>query len=136
MLLKTKNIHSAIINVNLITCITNSTGGGCDIRVGEHRSFHDDRSDEQVKAFIEFDYNTMFNDSNVPAQWDAVEVHPVIQLEDGVCEVCEPKDASFYSVYLHNVGGGIQCIADLPTELLANQLAVLISASSRNYRQP
>lgn len=28
------------------------------------------------------------------------------------CEVCEPKDATMWSVYIHRDGKGVQCVAD------------------------
>ena len=45
--------------------------------------------------------------------WDDVEVHPVARLEDGSCEVVDEGEHSFWSVYVHLVEGGVQCVADL-----------------------
>lgn len=65
-------------------------------------------------------------------RWDDTEVSPVHYIgdkgEDGIqhMETCEEEEADLYSVYLHQLEGGVQCIADLPTKELAEQLAQLI----------
>jgi hypothetical protein len=61
-----------------------------------------------------------------PMHWDALEVHPVFEEEDGNCSVCEPDEATFFSVYVHDVNGGVLCIADLPTLDEAEELRELI----------
>ncbi len=69
-------------------------------------------------------------------KWDRVEIHPVVYLpEHHDCfEPCEDNDPDLYcwSVYLHQIKGGIQCIADLPTRELAEQLAKLIKNASKS----
>ena len=67
-----------------------------------------------------------FLDDLTVEAFDKIEVWPVADLGDGQCETCEPEHADFYSVYVHLVEGGIQCIADLPTKKLADSLANLI----------
>ena len=67
-------------------------------------------------------------------EWDDIEVSPVLE-EDGNCEVCEEGEETFWSVYLHQVTGGVQCVADLPTKELAYALASLIQESSLSRRQ-
>lgn len=42
---------------------------------------------------------------------DGLEVSPVRE-EDGCCEVCEPDEATMWSVYIHRDGEGVQCVAD------------------------
>ncbi len=42
---------------------------------------------------------------------DGLEVSPVRE-EDGNCEVCEPEEATMWSVYIHIDGQGVQCVAD------------------------
>jgi hypothetical protein len=59
-------------------------------------------------------------------KWDAVEVHPVWQDENGNCDVVDEGNETFWSVYLHQVQGGVLCVADLPTKELALKLAELI----------
>lgn len=49
-------------------------------------------------------------------KWDAIEIYPIIEDEQGICEVTTKGQESFWSVYLHQVNGGVRCIADLPTE--------------------
>lgn len=58
--------------------------------------------------------------------WDEIEISPVTEY-DGVCEVTEEGKESFWSVYLHQIGGGVKCIADLPYKKQALFLAKLIS---------
>lgn len=46
------------------------------------------------------------------SEYDAIEIHPVIET-DGICEVTDnPAEASIWSVYLHLITGGVECIAD------------------------
>ena len=66
--------------------------------------------------------------------WDGVEVHPVID-ENGICSICEAGEESFWSVYLHQIEGGVECIADLPTEELAYQFAFLLVTSVLSYQK-
>lgn len=50
------------------------------------------------------------------ATWDEIEIHPIVEVENGFCEVVDEGEESFWSVYLHQVNGGVRCIADLPTK--------------------
>lgn len=50
------------------------------------------------------------------SNWDAIEIHPIIEDENGYCEVVDEGEESFWSVYLHQINGGVRCIADLPTK--------------------
>ena len=74
-----------------------------------------------------------FAPSAAVGAWDTVEVQPVFCGENGICEVCEESEASFFSVYLHQVSGGVDCVADLPTLELAKQLAELIENACKSY---
>ncbi len=68
-------------------------------------------------------------------KWDNVEVHPVVYLPEHDCfDQCDEDDPNLYcwSVYLHQIKGGIQCIADLPTKELAEQLAKLIKYAAKS----
>lgn len=58
--------------------------------------------------------------------WDNVEIMPVWCREDEVCDVCDAGKESMWSVYLHQVSGGVVCIADTPTEKDAEDLMTLI----------
>jgi hypothetical protein len=47
--------------------------------------------------------------------FDGIEIHPVLSYRDGnlICfEICDPEMAESWSVYLHNMEGGVTCIAD------------------------
>lgn len=54
--------------------------------------------------------------------YDGLEVSPVKTYpeadgENGTfCEVCEPHEADFWSVYAHLVAGGVECFEDFGTE--------------------
>ena len=50
------------------------------------------------------------------SKWDEIEIHPIVEDENGFCEVVNEGQESFWSVYLHQTNGGLKCIADLPTK--------------------
>jgi len=50
------------------------------------------------------------------SKWDEIEIHPIVEDENGFCEVVNEGQESFWSVYLHQTNGGLNCIADLPTK--------------------
>lgn len=61
--------------------------------------------------------NTLiFIPEEAKSNWDAIEIHPIVEDENGFCEVVDEGEESFWSVYLHQTGGGLRCIADLPTK--------------------
>lgn len=64
--------------------------------------------------------------------WDNIEIDPIIEV-DGGCEVCDKGEENFWSVYVHNVEGGVSCIADVPTEEKAIQLSKLIGNAVKHY---
>ena len=49
-------------------------------------------------------------------RWDEIEIHPIVEDENGFCDVATEGEESFWSVYLHQKSGGLRCIADLPTK--------------------
>lgn len=59
-------------------------------------------------------------DCTEPEDWSVfnwLEIHPVIEdPESGWCEVCQPNEASFWSVYAHLKDGGCECLTDVPTK--------------------
>ena len=65
--------------------------------------------------------------------WDDVEVHPVHMDEQNNCDVCEEGQETFWSVYLHQKEGGVNCIADLPTKEMAYKLASLIETLVKSH---
>ncbi len=71
-------------------------------------------------------------------QWNGIEVHPCKEYPDGkgasFVEQCEPEEADFWSVYLHLKAGGLECVADLPTEALANSLADLLTLTQKAFK--
>lgn len=72
---------------------------------------------------------TLFNccPGFLPPDWqrfDGFEVSAVNE-EDGLCETCEPHEATFWTVYGHCREGGVDAITDVSTERLAMQIAGL-----------
>ena len=65
--------------------------------------------------------------------WDDTEVSPVCYVGNDAVEVCEEGEENFYSLYLHQVEGGVQCIADLPTKELATDLEKLLQNAISHY---
>ena len=68
-----------------------------------------------------------FSPESAKDKWDNIEIHDSY-------EQCDEDDPNIHcwSVYLHQIKGGIQCIADLPTRELAEQLAKLIKNASKS----
>jgi hypothetical protein len=66
--------------------------------------------------------------------WDAIEIDAVFEDEDGNCEVVTDSGSpiSYYSVYLHQVKGGVQCVADLSTMRHAQDLAELLEEAVKS----
>lgn len=62
--------------------------------------------------------------------WDTVEIHPIIEIEKGAFEFIQEGKESFWSVYLHQINGGLKCIADVSSKLEAELLAALIEHCS------
>lgn len=58
--------------------------------------------------------------------FDAIEVHPVAQVEPGVFEVCDEQQADMWSVYLHFPGAGLECIADCESRKAAEDLQTML----------
>lgn len=71
----------------------------------------------------------------VPEKWDDIEVHPVFDDGKGNVEPCKKEeDASYFSVYLHDVNGGIQCVADCQLKEQAEALGNLLEKVSKNWQ--
>lgn len=70
------------------------------------------------------------------AAWDNIEVMAckVVDENGSVEPVEDDEKPDFHSVYLHQVNGGVQCIADLPTEQMAYDLANLIQNAVGSFK--
>jgi hypothetical protein len=66
--------------------------------------------------------------------WDNIEIEPINEDERHGCSRTDDENPDFYSVYLHQVRGGVQCVADVPTEEHANALRDLIAKAVRNFK--
>lgn len=70
-----------------------------------------------------------------PEPFDDLEVQAI--WTDG--ENCEPaikkEDASFFSVYVHNTAGGVQCFADCPTEEQAVLIHDTVKTIAENWEK-
>ncbi len=80
-----------------------------------------------------------------PTRYDNVEVQPVVAIDLAgkvieprsanqtilAFEQCEESDPNIYqwSIYLHNVNGGLSCIADCPTKLIAETISEILKAN-------
>lgn len=82
-----------------------------------------------LKAKVKLPAFTVPTDS----QWDCFEIQPIKEFE-GVCEVCDPEEAEFWSVYVHLVRGGVDCIADVPGEKHAYELVAMLESVVRNKK--
>jgi hypothetical protein len=86
---------------------------------------------QQVQAMKD---KLVFIPEEAQTAWDDVEIQPVSEDEQGNCDVCNEGEETFWSVYLHQVEGGVKCIADLPTKALAEQLAALITNAVKSHK--
>lgn len=53
--------------------------------------------------------------SRLAREGDGIEVSPVRE-HNGTAEVCEPDEATMWSVYIHRMWVGVTCIADYADE--------------------
>lgn len=64
-------------------------------------------------------------------KWDEIEINPIVEDENGYCEVVNEGEELFWSVYLHQINGGVKCIADLPTKEDALKFSQLINSLTK-----
>ncbi|MBE7174531.1 MAG: hypothetical protein INR73_28425, partial [Williamsia sp.] len=71
--------------------------------------------------------------------FDDIDIYPVRQIDGGTdrqqVEICEPSEAQFWSIYVHDIDGGLHCIADVATEVQASQLASLLLIIRTKYKE-
>ena len=77
-----------------------------------------------------------FFPKSVPEKWDNIEMNAVCYTDRdepklGV-EMCDPEFADFWSVYLHDINGGVSCVADLQTREEADSLFDLLHKAAVN----
>ena len=58
--------------------------------------------------------------------WNDIELHPIVEIERGVFEVIQQGKESFWGIYLHQLDGGLKCIADVKSKIEAELLAELL----------
>ena len=68
------------------------------------------------------------------AKIDAIEIHPVHEIQPGVWEPCEESEAQEWSVYAHYTTGGIDCIADCKHRQQAHDLKEVIEKIANNWQ--
>jgi hypothetical protein len=73
------------------------------------------------KDKLNFDYP-----EGAKALWDALEIAGCVDNGEDTYPVEDDEKPDFYTVYLHQVEGGVMAIADLPTEEHAQKLSELI----------
>ena len=64
-------------------------------------------------------------------KWDEIEINPIVEDENGYCEVATEGEELFWSVYLHQLNGVVKCIADLPTKEDALKFSQLINSLTK-----
>lgn len=74
-----------------------------------------------------------FIPESAESYWDNIEILPIKQFENGICDEVNEGEEDFWSVYLHQLNGGLECVADLTTKQEAIQFANLLENAS-NYR--
>lgn len=74
-----------------------------------------------------------FIPENAEFYWDDIEILPIKNLRNGACEEVKEGEEDFWSVYLHQLNGGLECIADLKNKKEAEKLVKLIE-NAANYR--
>lgn len=74
-----------------------------------------------------------FFPENAEFYWDYLEILPIKELENEICEEVEEGQENFWSVYLHQLNGELEYLADLKTKEEAEKLKKLIENAS-NYR--
>ena len=68
----------------------------------------------------------LLNGSELPLDaFDAVEIHAIDECDDHTSDEC----AAYWAVALHLKEGGIECVADLPSRALAEQMAEALLAT-------
>jgi len=82
-----------------------------------------------MALIVRIEFNSLIDIS----KWDAVEVHPVWEDELGNGDVVDEGQETYWGVYVHLVDGGIQCIAEMPTKELANDLEELIEKLAKTF---
>lgn len=70
-------------------------------------------------------------------QWDNIEIQKIKQEGDECYPLAPDSDIqeNYWSVYLHRIEGGVNCIADVPTYEHAIALAKLIENAVKSFRQ-
>jgi hypothetical protein len=69
------------------------------------------------------------------SDWDEIEIYPIAEDDKGFCEVTTEGKQSFWSVYLHQIEGGVRCIADLPTKNDALKLKQLLTKAATTKKR-
>lgn len=65
------------------------------------------------------------------SKWDEIEINPIVEDENGYCEVVNEGEELFWSIYLHQLNGGVKCIADLPIKEDALKFSQLINSLAK-----
>jgi hypothetical protein len=85
-----------------------------------------EKKDEKVLKFIP---------EEAASNWDEIEIYPIVEDENGFCDVTTEGKESFWSVYFHQIEGGVRCIADLPTKNDALKLKQLLTKAVRTKKR-
>jgi hypothetical protein len=73
----------------------------------------------------------IFDPKEAETLWNEIEIFPIYEDEDGICDIVNEGNESYWSVFLHQIGGGLRCIANLPSKNEAIKFAQLINILSQ-----
>jgi len=105
------------------------------------RTHADDLFPEDEQDPVISEVNSRYADSIIagnPSDYDAIEVHGVCNLNDandpdGTHYEVDDDNPELYSVYLHCVGGGIECVGDFSKHVMAMNYAEELSDQYQWY---
>ena len=76
-----------------------------------------------------------FYSKDIPDKWDNIEIEKCKLIQNKYAEpVYGNEKGDFYSVFLHDINGGVRCIADLPTKKDAIKLTSLLKNMVKSYK--
>lgn len=76
-----------------------------------------------------------FFPKSAEGKWDSVEINPVFDDGKMSIDVVDEGNETYWSVYLHQIEGGVQCIADVDTKEQAFALKDLIETLIKSYKK-
>lgn len=89
----------------------------------------------QAPAATNIDELPIFTPVAARTPWDAIEIHGCVEEGGNIEQEDDDSKAHFFGVYLHQVGGGLDCIADFKTRKQAEDLkTIILNACNNDHR--